>query len=67
MEQTPLYYQPSKKTANIGIFRNCHCPRYNQCLTKAAHEDLFLDCRECDLKDMRVEVFALDPHGNSAT
>ena len=62
MQQTPLYYQPSKKVANIGIFRNCRCPQYDQCLKKAAYEDLFLDCRECQLKDIRVEVFTLDPY-----
>lgn len=63
MEQTPLYFQPNKKkTANIGFFRNCRCPHYDQCLTRAAHEDLFLDCKECRLKDVQVEVFALDPN-----
>lgn len=62
MEQTPLYYQPKKKVANLGIFRNCRCVHYDQCLRKAAYEDLFLDCRECYLRDSSVDVFMLDPH-----
>ncbi len=58
MEPSPLYYRPSKKAVSIGIFRNCRCPHYDRCLEKAALEDLFLDCRECLLKDEKVEVFA---------
>ena len=62
MEQSPLYYQKSKKMADISISRNCHCPHYDQCLNKAAYEDLFLDCRECHLRNISVEVFSLDPY-----
>lgn len=62
MEQTPLYYPPGKKRSNLSIFRNCRCAYYARCLEKAAYEDLFLDCKECHLKDSCVEVFTLDPY-----
>lgn len=60
MDRSPLYHPPGKKISALDIFRNFRCPNYDECLDKAAHEDLFLDCEQCFLKDTAVELSILD-------
>ena len=59
MEPCPLYIRPGKKTSKTHFFRNSGCPCYDQCLNQAAHDDLFLDCTQCSLKDAVMEMFSL--------
>lgn len=59
MEPRPLYVRPGKKTSNTRFFRNFWCSGYDQCLNRAALEDLFLDCTECLLKDDVIENYSL--------
>ncbi len=59
MEPSPLYIRPGKKTNNTRFFRNFWCSGYERCLSRAALEDLFLDCTECFLKDDVMENYSL--------
>lgn len=59
MEPSPHYIRPGKKTSNTRFFRNYWCTDYEQCLSRAALEDLFLDCTECLLKDDVMENYSL--------
>jgi hypothetical protein len=58
MEPTPAYFHASKKTHNSDTFRNCWCPEYDLCLSRAARKDLLLDCNACLYKDEIVDEFS---------
>ena len=59
MEPSPLYIRPGKKTSNMRFFRNYWCTTYEECLSRAAFEDLFLDCTQCFLKNDVMDTFSL--------
>jgi len=59
MEPSPLYIRPGKKTNGTRFFRNYWCTDYDQCLNRAALEDLFLDCTQCFLKNDVIDTFSL--------
>jgi hypothetical protein len=59
MQPTPQYFKPGKKINNSQFFRNYWCTDYEQCLDRAAFEDLFLDCTQCQQKNDIIDTFAL--------
>ena len=59
MERTPLFSSGGKQICNTDFFRNHWCSHYDICLNRAAREDLFLDCTQCDYKDDVIEEFSL--------
>ncbi len=54
--KNPIYKIGNNRIDTVLPFRNHMCPEYDLCLTKAAIEDLFLDCSECGYKDRKVEI-----------
>lgn len=39
--------------------RNIWCPEYNNCLTRAAIGNTKMNCWDCRLKNMKMDVFVL--------
>jgi hypothetical protein len=57
MEPSPLFFKPGKKIHNSQFFRNYWCSDYDLCLSRAAKDDLFLDCTQCFMRNDMEDLF----------
>ena len=49
--KSPRYLSFKQWSDPMPPFRNCACPEYERCLSRAAVDNMLLDCRGCFLKD----------------
>lgn len=59
MEPSPFFCSGGKQINSTDFYRNPWCSHYDVCLNRAAREDLYLDCTQCDFKDNVIEGFSV--------
>jgi hypothetical protein len=53
MIKNPTFIDLEELVDRPQIHRNFQCPEYNDCLTKAAFQDIDLQCLHCPLKNTK--------------
>jgi hypothetical protein len=60
LEKVPLFTPAKPHLNNDVLYRNHLCPAYDKCLSKAARENLLLDCGCCPYRGERRPLEVLD-------
>ena len=50
--KSPRYLSFKQWSDPMPPFRNCSCPEYERCLSRAAVDNMLLDCRDCPHRDL---------------
>lgn len=59
MKKKPIYTSVQTLTLSGKPIRNYLCPYYEECMDRAAMDNVILHCKECPYRETEIEEFIL--------